>query len=167
MNATLLDTRDATIYGLGTRRRAVDYWSYVGVTPDRDGVEWSPGRCKVFSTTGLPAFPVDAPGSHDYYSKYAEASVRGDGRGDGRRQLRKRRVFCVNLTRAWAGPGRAFGHAAPPPRRSWRLGGLAKQSATFFPTMPRSASQGRLASRAVRSISARDWSAILCVQINH
>ena len=27
VNATLLDTRDATIYGLGTRRRAVDYWS--------------------------------------------------------------------------------------------------------------------------------------------
>ena len=67
------DPRDATIYGLGTRRRAVDYWSYVGVTPDRDGVEWSPGRCKVFSTTGLPAFPVDAPGSHNDYSKYAES----------------------------------------------------------------------------------------------
>ena len=26
----------------------MDYRSYVGVTPDRDGVEWSPGRCKVF-----------------------------------------------------------------------------------------------------------------------
>ena len=51
----------------------MDYWSYVGVTPDRDGVEWSPGRCKVFSTTGLPAFPVDAPGSHNDYSKYAES----------------------------------------------------------------------------------------------
>ena len=73
VNATLLDTRDATIYGLGTRRRAVDYWSYVGGTPDRDGGEWSPGRCKVFSTTGLPAFPVDAPGSHNDYSKYAES----------------------------------------------------------------------------------------------
>ena len=73
VNATLLDTRDATIYGLGTRRRAVDYWYYVGVTPDRDGVEWSPGRCKVFSTTGLPAFPVDAPGSHNDYSTYAES----------------------------------------------------------------------------------------------
>ena len=73
VNTTLLDTRDATTYGLGTRRRAVDYWSYVGVTPDRDGVEWSPGRCKVFSTTGLPSFPVDAPGSHNDYSKYAES----------------------------------------------------------------------------------------------
>ena len=31
------------------------------------------GRCKVFSTTGLPAFPVDAPGSHNDYSKYAES----------------------------------------------------------------------------------------------
>ena len=56
-----------------TRRRAVDYWSYVGVTPDRDGVEWSPGRCKVFSTTGLPAFPVNPLGSHNDYSKYAES----------------------------------------------------------------------------------------------
>ena len=73
VNATLLDTRDATVYGLGTRRRAVDYWSYVGVTPDRDGVEWSPGRCKVFSTTGLPAFPVNPLGSHNDYSKYAES----------------------------------------------------------------------------------------------
>ena len=57
VNATLLDTRDATIYGLGTRRRAVDYWSYVGVTPDRDGVEWSPGRCKSSRRRGCPRFP--------------------------------------------------------------------------------------------------------------
>ena len=60
-------------YGLGTRRRAVDYWSYIGVTPDRDGVEWSPGRCRVLSTTGLPAFPVDAEGSHNDYARYEAA----------------------------------------------------------------------------------------------
>ena len=73
VNASLLDLRDARKYGLGTRRRAVDYWSYVGVTPDREGVEWSPGRCNVFSTTGLPAFPVAAPGSHNDYAAYDAA----------------------------------------------------------------------------------------------
>ena len=73
VNASLIDLRDVRRYGLGTRRRAVDYWGYVGVTPDRDGVEWSPGRCKVFSTTGLPAFPVDPPGSHNDYARYAVA----------------------------------------------------------------------------------------------
>jgi len=51
----------------------VDYWSYIGVTPDREGVEWSPGRCKVLSTTGLPSFPVDPPGAHNDYARYGES----------------------------------------------------------------------------------------------
>ena len=72
VDVELLDLTEITKYGLGTRRRAVDYWSYVGVTPDRDGAEWSPGRCDVFSTTGLPAFPVDPPGSrNNVYGNYA------------------------------------------------------------------------------------------------
>ncbi|KAH8048988.1 glycosyltransferase [Aureococcus anophagefferens] len=60
-------------YGCGSKRRAVDYWGYVGVTPDRDGAEWSPGRCDVFSTTGLPSFPVDERGAHNDYDAYADA----------------------------------------------------------------------------------------------
>ena len=73
VDAALIDLRDAKRYGCGSKRRAVDYWGYVGVTPDRDGAEWSPGRCDVFSTTGLPSFPVDERGAHNDYDAYADA----------------------------------------------------------------------------------------------
>jgi hypothetical protein len=73
VDAALIDLRDAKRYGCGSKRRAVDYWGYVGVTPDRDGAEWSPGRCDVFSTTGLPSLPVDERGAHNDYDAYADA----------------------------------------------------------------------------------------------
>ena len=93
VNATLLDTRDATV----TPRHAPPRRGLLvvcGRHPDRDGVEWSPGRCKVFSTTGLPAFPRRRAGlARTTIQNTRELSVRGDGRGDCGRQLR---VFCVN-----------------------------------------------------------------------
>ena len=52
-----IDLRDLHKYGLGTERRAVDYWPFVSVDPHRDGPEWSDNLCAVFETTGLQPFP--------------------------------------------------------------------------------------------------------------
>ena len=136
--------RHARRHGLRPARAAAPWttgqqtW---GVTPDRDGVEWSPGRCKV--ETGRRACPRP-----------------------------RRRAAAQNTTREYAGhlPGK---HE---PRRLWTPTTPAAgpvfcvkvQHSTRRRTMPRSASQaGSRFCAPVRSISARDWSAILCVQINH
>lgn len=73
VNASLIDTRDLDKYGLGTRRRVQDYWTYAEVDPRRHGPEWSPQRCKLFESTGLDAFPSDPDGAHNDYRDYSRS----------------------------------------------------------------------------------------------
>mmetsp|Transcript_24090 Transcript_24090/g.81220 ORF Transcript_24090/g.81220 Transcript_24090/m.81220 type:complete len:95 (-) Transcript_24090:198-482(-) len=73
VNASLIDTRDLDVYGLGRRRRAVDYWAYVAVSPRRGAPEWSPLRCDAFSSTGLPPASFDEHGNHNDYENYDAA----------------------------------------------------------------------------------------------
>ena len=94
---------------LGTRRRAVDYWSYVGVTPIATASSGRRGAARSSRRRACPRSPSTR--------RARTTTIQNTPRASRPRRWPRRRSTPTTPTGGGAGV-----RSAQPPRRSWRLG---------------------------------------------